>query len=157
MHAIRKPEPSTRVETAPLSQPPPERQTQETVFIPVTGSEEELAQAAYLATLADPTRTGKMLAQASHQRIGPVSLPDSYDLVSASPVNDLSGINFRNGMLREGSLESIEKWVRKLGGHVHCHVRKLVSQIADRGDHAIVIASEKIILGVVILKIMKPH
>jgi len=56
MHAIRKPEPSTRVETAPLSQPPPERQTQETVFIPVTGSEEELAQAAYLATLADKTR-----------------------------------------------------------------------------------------------------
>jgi K+-transporting ATPase ATPase B chain len=156
MYAIRKPEPSTRMEAVPESQPPPDRMAQETVFIPTTGSEEELAHAAYLATLADPTRTGKILSRAAHQKVGPVSLPESYDLVSASPINDLSGINLRGGMLREGSLESVEKWIRKLGGHVHCHVRKLVSQIAERGDRAIVIASEKIILGVVVLKIVKP-
>lgn len=128
----------------------------EAVFVPTIGSEEELARAAYLASLADPSRIGKMLAQASATRRGLIPLPKKFDLVSASPVNDLSGINMHNGKLREGTLESVERWVRKLGGHVHSQVRTIVKQTINRGDSAVVIASEKIVLGVVLLKIVKP-
>ncbi|MGZ3651314.1 MAG: hypothetical protein ACXVCS_04715 [Bdellovibrionota bacterium] len=59
-------------------------------------------------------------------------------------------------MIREGAFESIEKWIRKLGGHIHCHIRNVVKQIAEHGDQAIVIATEKVVLGVVLLKVAKP-
>ena len=128
---------------------------EDAVFIPTFGSEEELAHAAYLASLADPSRQGKRLAQAAQLKIGPVQLPRHYDLVSASPVSDLSGVNLGQTKFREGSFESIEKWIRKIGGHIHCQVRKLIMQIAEQGDSAVVIASEKMVLGVVILKAAK--
>ncbi|MGZ6323159.1 MAG: hypothetical protein ACXWR1_03165 [Bdellovibrionota bacterium] len=129
---------------------------EEAVFIPVVGSEEELAHAVYLATLADPSRQGKFLARSAHRRIGTVKIPENIELVSASPGRDLSGVNLEHSMIREGAFESIEKWIRKLGGHIHCHIRNVVKQIAEHGDQAIVIATEKVVLGVVLLKVAKP-
>jgi len=130
---------------------------EEAVFIPAVGSEEELAQAAYLACLADPSRQGKFLARSAHRKIGAVKIPENLELVSASPGRDLSGVNFKHSetMIREGAFEPIEKWIRKLGGHIHCHIRNVVKQIAEHGDQAIVIASEKVVLGVVVLKVVK--
>ncbi len=156
MFAALEPESSKQVETATQPLPSCKGERMEAVFIPTIGSEEELAHAAYLASLADPSRHGKLLAKAAISKIGPVQLPHQLELVSASPVNELSGINLTHSKLREGTLEAIEKWVRKLGGHIHCQVHKVVQQVVGRGELAIVIASEKLVLGVVILKIAKP-
>ncbi|MGZ3694353.1 MAG: hypothetical protein ACXWQO_09230 [Bdellovibrionota bacterium] len=155
MLAITKPESSSQMETATRREPIRSEASEEAVFIPTIGSEEELAHAAYLASLADPSRLGKSLAKAAIGKIGPVRLPSHLELVSASPISDLSGVNLKNSSFREGTLESIEKWVRKAGGHVHCQIHNLVRQIVGRGDKAIVIASEKVVLGVVILKVVK--
>ena len=127
----------------------------ETVFIPIIGSVDELAHAACLASLADQSREGKLLAKAAIQAIGLIHLPVEFELIAASPGSSLSGVNLKNSKIREGTLESIEKWIRKLGGHVHRQVHALVKKISDSGDLAIVIANEKLVLGVVVLKTVK--
>jgi high-affinity K+ transport system ATPase subunit B len=155
MNNFNEPRSSIEVETKPFSGAQIS-ESEEAVFIPTFGSEEELAHAAYLATLADPSRTGKMLAKAASQKIGPISLPKEFDLVSASPISNLSGVNINHTMIREGTLETVEKWIHKIGGHIQCGVRRVVDQVNARGDFAIVVASEKIVLGVIALKMVRP-
>ena len=123
-----------------------------TEFIPATGSVEELALAAYLSSLADPSAKGKTLAMAAKNKIKKICLPNHYSLISASPNSNLSGINYKETKLREGTMESIEKWIRHVGGHIQSQVRQMVEQIKASGDQAIVIASQKIVLGIVIIK-----
>ena len=156
MIAISETEPSNKMETTLHSEPFKSTANVDAVFIPTTGSEEELAHAAYLASLADPSRHGKLIASAAIRKIGPVKLPRQCDLIAASPTSNLSGVNLADSKIREGTLESVEKWIKKFGGHIHNQVHNTVKQIASRGDHPIVIASEKIVLGIVILKVMKP-
>jgi len=155
MFALPEPESSTQMKTTIRRETSQGDMNTEAVFIPTTGSEEELALAAYLASLADPSRQGKLLSKAAFKKIGPIQLPSHFDLISASPASDLSGVDLKHSKFREGTLESIEKWIRKVGGHIHSQVHIVVRQIVGRGDRAIVIASEKIVLGVVILKAVK--
>ena len=153
MFIIPEPESSTKMKTSTRRENFQESARTEAVFIPNIGSEEELAHAAYLASLADPTQNGKLLAQAAIKKIGTIELPQQFDLIAASPISDLSGINLKGAKIREGKLTSIEKWVRKQGGHIHSQVHGLVKQLIARGDSVVVIASERIVLGVVILKV----
>lgn len=153
MRIITEPEPSIQMET--VSQSVNSSTLEEAVFIPTIGSEEELAHAAYLASLADPSTQGKQLSKAAIRKIGSVQLPSHFNLVSASPISDLSGVDLRDSKFREGTLESVEKWIRNVGGHIHSQVHTVVRQIVGRGDRAIVIASEKIVLGVVIIRVVK--
>ena len=127
-------------------------ETLEAFFIPTVGSEEELAHAAYLASLADPTPNGKLIAQLALRRLGSIKAPENFKLVYASQGDPICGINLNGQMIRKGPLSSIEEWVRNTGGYFHCQIRKVVSQILTKGGFAIVIANETVDLGVIYLK-----
>jgi K+-transporting ATPase ATPase B chain len=124
----------------------------EAVFIPTVGSEEELAQAAYLASLADPTPNGKLIAELALRKVGTIRVPENSKLVYASQNYPICGINLYDHMIRKGSISSIEEWVRNVGGYFHCRIRSVVSQILKKGGFAIVIANESVDLGVIYLR-----
>ena len=128
-------------------------ETFEAFFIPTVGSsEEELVQAAYLASLADPTPHGKLIIQLALRRLGTIKVPANFNLVYASHGDPICGINHNGQMIRKGPLSSIEEWVRNTGGYLHCRIRSVVSQILNKGGFAIVIANETVDLGVIYLK-----
>lgn len=138
--------------SVPTLQPHLEAEKLEAFFIPTVGSEEELAQAAYLACLADPTPTGKLVAKLSLHKVGSIQIPENSKLVYASQNDPICGINLKDHMIRKGSINSIEEWVRNVGGFFHCRIRSVVSQVLNRGGFAIVIANESADLGVIYLK-----
>lgn len=153
------PEPSPhRLE--PTLAPEPSRgadsASSEVIFIPNIGSEEDLAQAAYLASLADPTPQGKLLTRVAREKIGTPALPSGCQLVAQAEFRPVCGVNLGDShghtMIREGSMSSIEDWVRNMGGYIHSRVRRIVSQIASHGGVAIVVATESVILGVIHVK-----
>ena len=127
----------------------------EAVFIPTTGSEEELALAAYLSCLADPSPAGKLIAELALRKAGQVLIPQDSKLVFSSQSNQVCGINLHDHMIRKGSINAIEEWVRNISGYFHCRIRSIVSQILSKGGLAIVIANETVDLGVVYLRYAK--
>ena len=144
--------------TEPLStkhQSVPADVQMEAIFIPTTGSVEELALAAYLSCLADPSPVGKLIAQLALCKAGHVQIPQDSKLVFSSQNNQVCGINLHDHMIRKGSLNAIEEWVRNIGGYLHCRIRSVVSQILSKGGLAIVIANETVDLGVVYLRYAK--
>ena len=126
--------------------------TIEAVFIPAVGSEQDLARAAYLASLADSSATGVLIARLALRRAGVVDVPQSPDLVYPSMESPICGINLKDRKIRKGPIGLIDKWVSSTGGFCHCRLRSVVSQITNRGGYAIVIATETVVLGVVYLK-----
>lgn len=122
----------------------------ELVFIPTVGSEEELSEAAYLATVADHTPeahaiyTGALLG--SHFKI---TLPKDSRLVPPASNVAASGINLKDRFIRKGTLDVIESWVWQMGGKIHSQTRRIVEQIIRRGHRAIVIADHRQDLGVI--------
>ncbi|MBI3541804.1 MAG: hypothetical protein HY075_00820 [Deltaproteobacteria bacterium] len=120
------------------------------VFIPSTGSEEELAQAAYLASLADSTPHGRLLSTLAQRKVGELATPAGAQLVTASACEPgVYGIDYGGELLREGPLDAIENWVETVGGYFHNGLRALANQINRRGGHAILVANQSEVLGVI--------
>ena len=126
--------------------------TTRAIFIPTVGSEVELASAAYLASLADPSPTGALISRLALRKAGVVDVPYCPDLIYASKESPICGINLKDKMIRKGSIASIEEWVSNSGGFCHSRLRSVVHQIINRGEYATVIATETIVLGVIYLK-----
>jgi K+-transporting ATPase ATPase B chain len=120
------------------------------VFIPTFGTEEELARAAYLASLADLSPDGQLIAELALERAGSVDLPVAARLVPKA--GEMSGVDLSDRMLRIGSLDSIEAWLHDARGYLDGRLRKIVSQILARGGLAFVVADESSDLGVIALQ-----
>jgi len=133
-----------------------------TQFISAPGiTEEQLADVAQLASLADETPEGRSIVvlakEKFHLRNREVSEPHAK-FIPFTAQTRMSGLDFvnTNGQVirsvRKGAAESIRRWVEAKGSIYSEAVSSVVVNIAKSGGTPIVVADDKKILGAVHLK-----
>lgn len=129
---------------------------QATEFLPVPGvSEEELASAAQLASLADETPEGRSIVVLAKQRFN-LRERDLHALgatfVPFSAQTRMSGVNVQGRMIRKGSVDAIRRHVESNQEQFPRAVDERVESVARTGGTPLVVAEDGRILGVVALK-----
>jgi K+-transporting ATPase ATPase B chain len=129
---------------------------QATRFIPADGvSEQELAEAAQLASLADETAEGRSIAVLAKKRCGLRGRELEQikpHFVPFSARTRMSGVSVDGQEIRKGAADAIEAHVRTLGGFLPDQVRRSVQQIAKAGGTPLVVSRDAKMLGVIELK-----
>ncbi|WP_457041064.1 potassium-transporting ATPase subunit KdpB [Geodermatophilus sp. SYSU D01106] len=129
-------------------------------FVPASGvSEQDMADAAQLASLADETPEGRsvvVLAKTRYGLRGRDDLPGAV-FVPFTAQTRMSGVDLPDGrQLRKGAAGAVTAWVRALGGVVPPGVGEVVDQVAASGGTPLVLAEDgpagARVLGVVHLK-----
>lgn len=129
---------------------------QATRFIPASGmKEQDLAEAAHLASMADETAEGRSIAVLAKKRFG----LRGRDLESVQPHfvpfsarTRMSGVTLDGHEIRKGAAEAVETHVRTIGGVMPDDVRVAVQQIAKSGGTPLVVSRDAAVLGVIELK-----
>jgi len=129
---------------------------QATRFLPAEGvTEQELAEVAHLASLADETAEGRSIVVLAKNRFGirGRNLEEiKPHFVPFSAKTRMSGVNFDNSQILKGAAESVETHVRALGGIVPEMVKSAVKDIARVGGTPLVVCRDAQVLGVIELK-----
>ncbi|GAB2467056.1 potassium-transporting ATPase subunit KdpB [Streptosporangium sandarakinum] len=126
-------------------------------FVPVTGvTEEALAEAAQLSSLADETPEGRSIVVYAKDAYG-LRERGPGELVNAKWVpftaqTRMSGVDLDGREIRKGAATAVMKWVRDNGGHPTDEVGHIVDGISGSGGTPLVVADRDHVLGVVHLK-----
>ncbi len=125
-------------------------------FLPAPGvKEQELADAAQLASLADETPEGRSIVVLAKQRFN-LRERDLQALnatfVPFSAQTRMSGVNVQERMIRKGAVDAIRSHVETNQGHFPRAVDDLVESVARTGGTPLVVAEGARVLGVVALK-----
>ena len=125
-------------------------------FLPAPGvKEQELADAAQLASLADETPEGRSIVVLAKQRFN-LRERDLQALnatfVPFSAQTRMSGVNVQERMIRKGAVDAIRRHVETNQGHFPRAVDDLVESVARTGSTPLVVAEGARVLGVVELK-----
>ncbi len=122
-------------------------------FIPVAGaSEEALAKAACLSSLADDTPEGKSIVRLAEERFGiraPDLEKDSMSFVPFTAHTRMSGVDEGDHSIRKGAPDAI-LYLCQSGGNTE--IMRSVEAVAKTGGTPLLVAENKKILGVVHLK-----
>jgi len=124
-------------------------------FVPVGGhTEQELAEAALMASLADETPEGRSVVVLAKQKYGLTKeTPKDTEVVEFSADTRLSGINLDGKQYRKGASDSTIAFVNKLGGTaIPGDLTEVVDKIARGGATPLVVCKDSEILGVINLK-----
>ena len=128
---------------------------QAVAFIPAPGvTEQALADAAQLASLADETPEGRsivVLAKKYNIRARELGTKDAV-LVPFSAKTRMSSITIDGRDIRKGAVDAIEKWVQTSGGSMPPDLRAAVEKISRAGGTPLVVAEGGRALGAVHLK-----
>jgi K+-transporting ATPase ATPase B chain len=130
---------------------------QASAFVPAPGvKEQELADAAQLASLADETPEGRSIVVLAKQKFN-IRERDVASLgaqfVQFTAQTRMSGVDLAGGRtLRKGAADAIRKHVEALGGHFPAAMQSAVDDVARRGSTPLVVADGAHALGVVELK-----
>ncbi len=125
-------------------------------FLPAPGvKEQELADAAQLASLVDETPEGRSIVVLAKQRFN-LRERDLQALnatfVPFSAQTRMSGVNVQERMIRKGAVDAIRRHVETNQGHFPRAVDDLVESVARTGGTPLVVAEGARVLGVVALK-----
>ena len=124
-------------------------------FFPAGGhSEEELAAAAQLASLADETPEGRSIVILAKERfnIRERDLGAERTFVPFSAQTRMSGLNVDGRQIRKGAAEAVGRWVREQGGQTSSEVDQIVERVARAGSTPLAVADGPDLLGVIELK-----
>jgi len=124
-------------------------------FYPAGGySEEELADAAQLASLADETPEGRSIVVLAKERfnIRERDLGAGHVFVPFSATTRMSGLDTAGRQIRKGAADSVKRWVTEQGGAIPDGLDEIVERIARAGSTPLVVADGPTILGVIELK-----
>jgi len=124
-------------------------------FYPVGGhTEEELADAAQLASLADETPEGRSIVVLAKDRfdIRARELGADHTFVPFSATTRMSGLDIGDRQVRKGAADSVKRWVIEQGGSISDDLDTIVERISRVGSTPLVVADGRQILGVVELK-----
>jgi K+-transporting ATPase ATPase B chain len=129
---------------------------QASAFLPTDGvREEELADAAQLASLADETPEGRSIMVLAKQKFNlrerDIQALDAR-FVHFSAHTRMSGVNLGERMIRKGAVDAVRKHVEDLGGSMPTSVLRAADEVARRGSTPLVVADGTRVLGVVELK-----
>jgi len=129
---------------------------QATVFLPAPGvTEQELADAAQLASLADETPEGRSIVILAKQRfnlrerdlgtLGAIFVPFSAH-------TRMSGVDIGARQIRKGAPNTIVKYVEAMGKKSPAEVEDAVQRVARQGSTPLVVVDGGRVLGVIELK-----
>jgi K+-transporting ATPase ATPase B chain len=126
---------------------------QAVAFLPAPGvTENELADVAQLASLADETPEGRSIVVLAKQfgiRAREIrDLPGAH-FVPFTAQSRMSGVDFEGKQIRKGASESVRKF---LGGTLPLEMERAVENISRSGGTPLVVATKERVLGVVHLK-----
>ncbi|HEX6313343.1 MAG TPA: potassium-transporting ATPase subunit KdpB [Gemmatimonadaceae bacterium] len=125
-------------------------------FIPAPGvREDQLADAAQLASLADETPEGRSIVVLAKERFG-LRERDIEKMrgrfVPFTAQTRMSGMDVEGKQIRKGSTDAIARWVSEHGGAIPRQVKRTVDEIARSGGTPLVVAAEGEVLGAIHLK-----
>jgi K+-transporting ATPase ATPase B chain len=125
-------------------------------FVPVGGhNEQELAEAALMASITDETPEGRSIVVLAGQKYGlkSDSPPPDVKTIAFSADTRLSGVDMVGKCYRKGASDSAVAFVRKLGGKsIPGDLDEVVDRIARSGATPLVVCKDDEIFGVVNLK-----
>jgi K+-transporting ATPase ATPase B chain len=126
---------------------------QATAFVPAPGvTEQELADAAQLASLADETPEGRSIVVLAKQfgiRGRTIHEMPGAQFVPFTAQTRMSGVNWDGELIRKGAASSIKQFS---GGTLPPEVEQSVESISMSGGTPLVVATSKRALGVIHLK-----
>jgi K+-transporting ATPase ATPase B chain len=127
-----------------------------TEFIPVLDvREEELADAAQLASLADETPEGRsivVLAKREYNLRGRELADQDAHFIAFSAQTRMSGVDIGGRQIRKGATDEVVKFVREHGGQAPAELAGIVERISNNGGTPLVVVEGARILGVIHLK-----
>ncbi len=111
-------------------------------FLPVDGvSEQDLADAAQLSSLADETPEGRSIVVLAKDRYG---LRErelvGAELIAFTAQTRMSGVDMGGRAVRKGAADSIRRWVEEQGGTVSPELGEAVDSISAQGGTPLVVA-----------------
>jgi len=125
-------------------------------FIAFPGvTEEELADAAQLSSLADETPEGRsivVLAKEKHGLRGREVSEHEANFIPFSAYTRMSGVDIDGRMLRKGASNSIATFVKELGGALPASFEETSDRISRVGGTPLAVADGPKALGVIYLK-----
>src|SRR6202522_2844067 len=124
-------------------------------FYPAAGvSEEELANAAQMASLADETPEGRSIVVLAKQlfNIREQDMGAGHVFIPFTAVTRMSGLDIDGRQIRKGAAESVKRWVMDQGGTVPEGLDEIVERISRAGSTPLTVADGPRILGVIELK-----
>jgi K+-transporting ATPase ATPase B chain len=129
---------------------------QATQFLPADGvTEEELADAAQMASLADETPEGRSIVVLAKNRFnlrGRDIQKLNAKFIPFTAQTRMSGVDWDGRQIRKGAADAIEAFVSGKGGRISDSVRAGVHGIAKAGGTPLVVADGGRVLGVINLK-----
>jgi potassium-transporting ATPase ATP-binding subunit len=129
---------------------------QATAFIPLPGvDEKELAEAAQLSSLADETPEGRSIVVLAKQKYGLRGrelAPHEATFVAFTAQTRMSGVDFDGREIRKGAADAIEKYLGSVQSHLAGDLSGIVERISREGGTPLVVAEDRLPLGVIQLK-----
>jgi K+-transporting ATPase ATPase B chain len=124
-------------------------------FYPVGGhTEEQVADAAQLASLADETPEGRSIVVLAKERfnIRERQLEGEHAFVPFTAQTRMSGLDIGPRQIRKGAGDSVKRWVTEQGGTVPADLDSIVERVSRAGSTPLVVADGQDIIGVIELK-----
>ncbi len=125
-------------------------------FLPVKGvTEEELADAAQLSSIADETAEGRSIVVLAKEKFG-IRGRDLSRLqatfIEFTAKTRMSGIDYQGNEIRKGAAEAVKDYITGKGGTYTEECDRIVKEIAKAGGTPLVVAKNGKVLGVIYLK-----
>jgi K+-transporting ATPase ATPase B chain len=125
-------------------------------FIPLKGvSEEDLADAAQLSSIADETAEGRSIVILAKELFGirgrNLSVLDAT-FIEFTAKTRMSGIDYQGNEIRKGAADAVKAYVLEKGGEYPEECSEIVKRIAENGGTPLVVSKNNTVLGVIYLK-----
>src|SRR5215210_3586011 len=125
-------------------------------FIPLPGVDvTALADAAQLSSLADETPEGRSIVVLAKDRYGLRGLeiaPHGATFVPFTAQTRMSGVDFDGREIRKGAADAIQNYLGGSGAHLSGDLTSIVERISREGGTPLVVAEDRLPLGVIQLK-----
>lgn len=130
-------------------------------FIPIDGvTQQELAEAVQLASLADETPEGRSIVILAKEKYGlrgrqvgaGKDAPQGMQFIPFSAQTRMSGVNLDGTSIRKGAPDAMMAYIYENGNNVPDELKAMVDKIAGAGGTPLVVAMNGKALGVIHLK-----
>ncbi|EDN9713739.1 potassium-transporting ATPase subunit KdpB [Listeria monocytogenes] len=125
-------------------------------FLPVDGvTEQELADAAQLSSIADETAEGRSIVVLAKERFdirGRDFAEMHAEFVPFTATTRMSGIDYQENTIRKGAADAVHAYVTANGGTYPKECDAIVSRVAGAGGTPLVVVRNNQVLGVIYLK-----
>ncbi|EGP4507549.1 potassium-transporting ATPase subunit KdpB [Listeria monocytogenes] len=125
-------------------------------FLPADGvTEQELADAAQLSSIADETAEGRSIVVLAKERFdirGRDFAEMHAEFVPFTATTRMSGIDYQENTIRKGAADAVRAYVTANGGTYPKECDAIVSKVAGAGGTPLVVVRNNQVLGVIYLK-----